>query len=341
MVVDLPLNIWPSNMMEIIKSITSSESPCPEPPLLQFKISSEAAEKKFLILRRFNFDPKEAIETQAKSLMGYGSEFRKWEILFPLLKNHSLWPRMKEILINGSRWPTEQIPKEDRIADLLEALEFGNHKGATTQPKLLLKLVSGDVKYGYVPPLPLGKILKIPNVCMAPLNIQLQWMINNLGEIIEKDSLAHDQSFEWTKSCTSVNPQTDKDLLQQCKFGKCLLRLIIWAVATRRKYPNWRILAKKDDFKSAYCQMHLNWETAARTVTQLPENDLMLMSLRLTFGGSPGPFEWGIILETVCNLTTAIRQNDDWEPIKAFGRNQHLVPPPKILRRPNPIHGRA
>jgi hypothetical protein len=91
--------------------------------------------------------------------------------------------------------------------------------------------------------------------------------------------LTHDQSFEWTKSGMSINSQTDTDLLQQCKFGKCLLRLINWAVAARRKYPNWRILAKKDNFKSAYRQMHLNWETAARTVTQLPENDLALMSL--------------------------------------------------------------
>ncbi len=88
---------------------------------------------------------------------------------------------------------------------MLEALEFGNHKGATTQPKLLLKLVSEDVKYGYPLPLPLGKIFKISNVCMAPLNIQLQWTINNLGEIIKKDRLTHDQSFEWTKSGTSIN----------------------------------------------------------------------------------------------------------------------------------------
>jgi hypothetical protein len=220
---------------------------------------------------------------------------------------------------------------------LLETLEFGNHKGATTQLKLLLKLVSGDVKYGYAPPLPLGKIFKIPNVCMAPLNIQLQWTINNLGEIIEKDRLTHDQCFEWTKSGTSINSRTDTDLLQQCKVGKYLLSLINWAVAARRKYPNWRILVKKDNFKSAYCQMHLNWETAARTVTQLPENDLALMSLQLTFGGLPGPFEGGIISETVCNLTSAIRQNDDWEPMKTFGRNQHLVPPPKFLENSIPF----
>jgi hypothetical protein len=56
MVVDPPSNIWPSNMMEIIKSITRSESPCPEPPLFQFDMSSKTAEKNFLILWRFNFN---------------------------------------------------------------------------------------------------------------------------------------------------------------------------------------------------------------------------------------------------------------------------------------------
>ena len=87
--------------------------------------------------------------------------------------------------------------------------------------------------------------------------------------------------------------------------------------------------------------MHLNWEIAARKVTQLPEINLALMSLQLTFGGLPGPFEWGVILETVCNLTTAIRQNNDWGPMKKISRNQHLVPPPKTLGRFNPIHGGA
>jgi hypothetical protein len=107
---------------------------------------------------------------------------------------------MKEMLTHGSQWPTKPITEEDRAADLIEALKFGNHKGATTQPELLLKLVSDDVKYGYTLPLPLKKNKRIPNICMAPLNIQPQWTINERGEIIEKDRLTHDQSFEWEKS---------------------------------------------------------------------------------------------------------------------------------------------
>jgi hypothetical protein len=35
--------------------------------------------------------------------------------------------------------------------------------------------------------------------------------------------------------------------------------------------------------------------------------------------------------EIMCNLVTAILHNDEWDPMSLFGRNQHLVPPPKRL----------
>ncbi len=77
--------IWPKNMMVIIKSIVNLYSPCPEAPLFAFEMAAKATEKKFLVLKRFDFDIKQALEVQAKSLMGYGSEFRKGDILHPLL----------------------------------------------------------------------------------------------------------------------------------------------------------------------------------------------------------------------------------------------------------------
>ena len=182
-------------MMEIIAVIVKTTSECPEPPLFKFEMNRAAAESNFLVLRKFNFDLEKALAAQARLPMGYGSEFQKGKLLLPLLKNHPLWNRMKEMLAHGSQWPTEPITEEDRTADLIKALEFGNHKGATTQPELLLKLVSGNVKFGYALPLPLGKIKRIPGICMAPLNIQPQWTINEQGEIVEKDRLTHDRSF--------------------------------------------------------------------------------------------------------------------------------------------------
>ncbi len=110
---------------------------------------------------------------------------------------------------------------------------------------------------------------------------------------------------------TSVNSRIDTDLLHQCKFRKCLSRLINWAVAARRKFLNKRILAKKDDVKLAYCQMHLHHETAVNTVTKIPELNLALMSLCLTFGGTLGLFERGVVSETICDLIHEIKWRDE------------------------------
>jgi hypothetical protein len=192
-------------MMKIIEHIVKMTRGCPELPLFKFKMNGEAAESNFHVLCRFNFDQGRALEAQVKSLMGHGSEFWKGEVLLPLLQHHPLWNQMMNMLAHGLQWPTKPITKENRAADLMEVLNFGNHKGETSQLELLAKLVSGNVKYGYTIPLPLGKIRKIPGICMAPLNIQMQWTINEHREIIEKDILIHDQSFAWEKSGSSVN----------------------------------------------------------------------------------------------------------------------------------------
>ena len=89
----------------------------------------------------------------------------------------------------------------------------------------------------------------------------------------------------------------------------CLLCQTNWAVAARRKYPNTPILATKTDYKSAYHHCHLNASMAVQSCTQLltatvddeemdgnNKDDLALIMLRLTFGGTPCPSEWGVIL---------------------------------------------
>ena len=88
-----------------------------------------------------------------------------------------------------------------------------------------------------------------------------------------------------------------------------------WTVAARIKYPNRRILASKIDYKSAYRRCHLNTKVAVQTCTQLPEENLAIMALRLTFGGCACPLEWGAISETICDLAMAFLHSDDWDPI--------------------------
>jgi len=77
--------------------------------------------------------------------------------------------------------------------------------------------------------------------------------------------------------------------------------------------------------------MHLSWDTAIKTVTQIPQLLLALMMLRLSFGGAPGPFEFSVASELLCDLIIAIMHNKDWNPYELHGKNQHLVPPPELL----------
>ena len=124
-----------------------------------------------------------------------------------------------------------------------------------------------------------------------------------------KNRLTHDQNWKW-QSGTSVNSRVNKDKLMPCYFGRTMRRLINWAVAARKLYPNKRILATKLDVKAAYRCCHLNVTIAVQTCTQIPSEGLALLMLQLTFGGAPCPLEWGSIAESICDLANTILLNN-------------------------------
>jgi hypothetical protein len=123
---------WPPKLLDMIKSIVKLESPCPVKLLLIFNLDSKAAEKNYFILKKFNLDIGRAPEAQSLLPLEYKSEFRKGNTLFPLLRYHPFWPCMEQLLLEGSKWPTTPIPRECKIANLNKAVEFRNHKGATS-----------------------------------------------------------------------------------------------------------------------------------------------------------------------------------------------------------------
>jgi hypothetical protein len=168
------------------------------------------------------------------------------------------------------------------------------------------------------------------------MNIASQNTINDLGQIVEKERLTHDQSFEWS-SGRSVNNRVNLEDFMPCMFGKALLRMVNWYVAARRKFPNKRIFASKIDFKSAFRRCHLNAKTALQTCTHLPEEELAIVSLRLSFGGRPCPQEWGVLAEPICDLTNTILKSDDWDPKDLFSPYQHLVPEKQPLHETVPF----
>jgi hypothetical protein len=144
--------------------------------------------------------------------------------------------------------------------------------------------------YGYGLVIPRGKISRLPNACVAPMNIMNQYTLDVGGEIMDKERLTHNQSFKW-QSRLSVNRRVKKASLQRCMYGRCLMQLLCWIVAARRKFHRAPIALQKIDIKSAYRRCHLNAITAMQTITQLPDNNLGIIMLCLTSGGTPCPFE--------------------------------------------------
>ncbi len=71
--------------------------------------------------------------------------------------------------------------------------------------------------------------------------------------------------------------------------------------------------------------------------TQLPDDLIAIITLWLTFSGTLCPFEWGITLETVCDLANKLLKCKDWEPQDLHASVQMNIPPRKYLSNDIPF----
>ena len=118
-------------------------------PEFKFEMSSKAAEENWKILEKYDNNLDRALSFQQETQLGYGSEFRDPDLLDLLLHHHPLWTRLKSQLKTGSYFPLKELSFEQRKLDLLEALDFGNHKGVSENPILFEKMMKNDVDFGY------------------------------------------------------------------------------------------------------------------------------------------------------------------------------------------------
>ena len=310
-------DIWPADLLEKVRELVSKPSREMRKPEFEFELTSEAALKNFLVLKKYGLNLEAALEAQKGTPLEYGSEFRTVEELAPIFSKHPYWDKMQSLLTVGSSFPLKPLEEEVRIADLEAALARGNHKGAKNKPDLLRELVNKDVVHGYALPIPLSRITRVPRAVLAPLNIAAQNTINEFGQIIAKDRLTHDQSFDFSER-SSVNSRVIEEKVLPVRYGHCIKRIINWAVSARNRHPNVKIFASKTDFKSAYRRVHMAWETALQSCTQLTEEEIAIISLRLTFGGSVCPAEWCVISEAATDLANAILHHPSWDPSELF-----------------------
>ena len=316
---------FPENLIEICEFILNSNDKKMKKPSFVFEMSQNAAMKNWSIVEKNNKNFSKALDCEMDTQLAYGSEFKDVKLLEMIFKNHPLWPKMKIHLSSGSSYPLTNLDPEKQKEDLIEALDFGNHKGVDKHDELFNEIMEEEVRRGWVLPIPRQKVLEIDRAIMAPMNIASQFGINEKGKIIEKKRLTHNQSMVHSSE-TSIDSRVIDSEIQDVMYGKCIIRVIHDIVSRRRDNPNKRIFIQKIDYKSAYRRGHLSGKAAIQTITQCVKRNLAFISLRLTFGGSPNPSFWGDIAEPVTDLANAIMSSKNWNPKTLHSPLQPLVP---------------
>ncbi len=178
-------------------------------------------------------------------------------------------------------------------------------------------------------PIPIDCINELPHSEIAPVGIDdSQFKVHPDGSKTPKFRLTHDQTFEASVGC-SVNHRTQKDKLDPLFYGGCLSRLLHYIVSIRARHPSTKILGGKSDFKSAYRRINLHGDTAARSTMMCEQ--FGLLSLRLTFGGSPCSSEWCTFAEMCTDLANDILHCKQWDPDTLYSPHKFKLPPPIYL----------
>jgi hypothetical protein len=89
---------------------------------------------------------------------------------------------------------------------------------------------------------------------------------------------------------------------------------------------NTKIFICKVDLDTAYRRCHLSATTAQESLTIY--DNLLLMALRMTFGGAPCPALWGCISETMTDVCNVLIHNHHWKHEEFFDTiSDSLLPP--------------
>ena len=205
--------------------------------------------------------------------------------------------------------------ENERIEDLLGRLGRGNHKSAKDNAAFLEAALQKEVQKGWLLPLPAAQSGVIPNLELAPLGVAVHLGINIEGDYVPKQRVTHDLSFPGECTGESVNSRVLVEELEPCMFGHMMSRLLHYIISVRKRYPNVRIWLRKEDFKSAYRRVHLNAATAWKSVVRMTieGNDLLLVSLRLPFGGAPCPADFSLVSDVITDTINDLLEDKTWD----------------------------
>jgi len=196
-------------------------------------------------------------------------------------------------------------------------------------------VITEDVERGFALPLPVEIINCLKQTSLAPLGCHKQTTINESGTIVPKYRLTHDQSFPGP-SGLSVNSRVNKNLLPPIMYSFVLSRIIHYIVNTRSIHPTMKIFLCKIDINAAYCRCSMASTTSLESMTVFDR--LLLVALRITFGGSPCPNLWSVISETIVDVGNVILRNPFWDHEHLFDPISNQIENPLSLPDDEPFH---
>lgn len=127
--------------------------------------------------------------------------------------------------------------------------------------------------------------------------------------------MTHNQSFPGPLGLL-VNIWVNQGLLANCMCSFVLLRSLHYIISLQKCHPSTKIFISKFDLDSAYSRCHLSRSTAHEYLSI--HIDILLMTLRMTFWGSPCPSLWGYISDTTCDICNVIISNIHWDHKTTF-----------------------
>jgi hypothetical protein len=165
------------------------------------------------------------------------------------------------------------------------------------------------------------------------MGVTLQSTINEHNAIVSKKRLTHDSTFAVLAGIPSHNKRIKMEELVACRFGWALLRIMHLVVSLRQRNPTTPIFIQKVDWSKAYRRGHYSASTALECATQC--GDLLLVPLRLTFGGSSNASEFCNCSETVCDITNELLHCDSWDPNETHSSIQSQIPSIPLTLKPS------
>ena len=324
--------------IETILNICNEQVPAPRPSPFRHQTTADAAEFNSKLIASFGFDLQRLFDAYPGTTISPGSEFRPLGSIAQLLRYHPFWNKIQDTLKNGASYDFKPLPPDiNRQFENDAILAYGNHASARQRPEALIKVCKKDTKFGYSFPISFDCARQIQQGRAGPLGVAQHAGIDEHGNIVIKDRLAHDQSFS-LGFAPSLNDLVDESDLIDLVFGWCLDRIIHQTVALRQKFPNKRILVCKFDWGSAYRRINGDGILVANTITTDASGDFANLLTRLTFGGRPHPAMFSTFSEAACDLCNDVADLDEWDPSVCRSPLQDLMGKIQRLDESIPFH---